>query len=129
MCVSSLYLGFHPATLFVRFLLELAALACFSYGGWKLAPGGLRYLAVAALPLLVGLMWGIFATPYDASRSGEAGVATPGPVRLLLELAVFFGGAAVLYATGARFPALVLVAVLVMYHAVSVDRIVWLLRN
>lgn len=72
---------------------------------------------------------GVFATPGDASRSGDTVVATVGPLRLLLELAVFFGGAAAAYVAGAQTPALVLAIVLVAYHAVSLDRIGWLLRN
>ncbi|MFI7006902.1 YrdB family protein [Streptomyces sp. NPDC050145] len=113
----------------LRFVLEVTALVCFGYGAWHLTPGGLRYVTVVAAPLLVAVAWGVFATPGDASRSGDAVVATAGGLRLLLELAVFFGGAAVLYAAGAHVPALVLAAVLIAYHAASLDRVAWLLRH
>ncbi|MDR3083640.1 MAG: DUF2568 domain-containing protein [Streptomyces sp.] len=49
------------------------------------------------LPVAVGRMWGTFAVPDDPSCSGESDVHTPGPLRLLLELAVFFGAVAALY--------------------------------
>ncbi|GAA2939159.1 YrdB family protein [Streptomyces enissocaesilis] len=126
---TGLGIGYHPAMLGLRFLLELTALACFGYWAWRVSPGATRYAAVVALPLLAAVAWGVFATPGDASRSGDAVVATAGALRLLLELAVFFGGAAALYAAGARVPALVLTGLLVAYHAASLDRIAWLLRH
>ncbi|NUO40842.1 MAG: DUF2568 domain-containing protein [Streptomyces sp.] len=102
-------------------------------GSWSGRTGrtahGLRYVAVVGIPVLVAVVWGVFATPDDASRSGDTVVATAGPLRLLLELAVFFGGAAAAYAAGAQNSALVLMIVLVAYHAASLDRIGWLLRN
>ncbi|MFE6286234.1 YrdB family protein [Streptomyces sp. NPDC057877] len=122
-------LGFHPLLLGVRFLLELTALVCFGIWAWRETPSGLQYVAVIAVPLLVAALWGVFATPGDESRSGRTVVATPGPLRLLLELAVFFGGAAALYAAGARTVALVFAAVLTAYHLLAWDRVVWLLGN
>jgi len=122
-------LGYHPAMLALRLVLEVTALVCFGYGAWHVSPQGLRYVTVVAVPVLVAAAWGVFATPGDESRSGNTVVATPGPLRLLLELAVFFGGAAALYAAGAHTAALVLTIVLVTYHAASLDRIAWLFRH
>jgi hypothetical protein len=112
----------------LRLVLELAALAGFGYWAWWAPEGALRYLAVVAVPVLVATVWGVFATPGDASRSGETVVVTPGAVRLVLELTVFFGGAAALFVAGARIPAVVFAVVLVTYHAASSDRIGWLPR-
>lgn len=122
-------LGYHPAMLGLRFVLEVTALACFGYWAWRVSPGALRFVTVVAVPVLVAVAWGVFATPGDESRSGDTVVATAGTLRLLLELAVFFGGAVALYAAGARVPALVLTAVLLAYHAASLDRVAWLLRH
>ncbi|MGW0820219.1 YrdB family protein [Streptomyces sp. NPDC002845] len=122
-------LGSHPLVLGVRFVLELVALVCFGVWAWRESPAALRYIAVVVVPLTVAVLWGVFATPGDESRSGGTVVATPGPLRLLLELAVFFGGAAVLYAAGARTPAAVFAGVLVGYHVLSWDRMLWLLRH
>ncbi|MFI5825067.1 YrdB family protein [Streptomyces rishiriensis] len=113
----------------MRFVLELVSLACFAVWAWTTAPGSLRYVLVVAAPVLVAVMWGVFATPGDESRSGETVVATPGPLRLLLELAVFFGGAAALYAAGSHVLATTLAGVLIVYHALSWDRVKWLLRH
>ncbi|MCX3060933.1 YrdB family protein [Streptomyces beihaiensis] len=122
-------IGYNPAMLALRFVLELTALVCFGYWAWHVTPGWARYLTVIAAPALVAVVWGTFATPGDASRNGETVVATAGGIRLLIELAVFFGGAAVLYAAGAHAQALVLAAILVAYHSASLDRIAWLLRH
>jgi len=121
--------GFHPWSLGVRFVLELVALVCFGLWAWAVVPGVPRYVCVVAVPLAVAALWGVFATPDDASRSGGTVVATPGPLRFLLELAVFFGGAAALYAAGSRTLAVLLAGVLVVYHLVSWDRVVWLVRH
>ncbi|HEY8983990.1 MAG TPA: YrdB family protein [Streptomyces sp.] len=121
--------GFHPLTLGVRFVLELVALVCFGVWAWDAVQAPLRYVSVVAVPLLVAALWGVFATPDDASRSGGTVVATPGPLRFLLELAVFFGGAAALYAAGIHALAVVLVCALLLYHLLSWDRVLWLLRH
>ncbi|MEU0941363.1 YrdB family protein [Streptomyces canus] len=121
--------GFRPWALGVRFVLELAALACFGFWAWVTAPAPLRYVSVIAVPVVVAVLWGAFATPDDASRSGKAVIATPGPLRLLLELVVFFGGAAALYTAGAHTSALLLGSALVVYHLLSWDRVLWLLRH
>lgn len=122
-------MGFSPVSLGVRFLLELSALAAFGYWGWKVAPGGMRWIAVLALPILTAVLWTVFATPGDPSRNGDTVVATPGALRFLLELAILFGAAWALYNAGARTPALVLLVVLVIYHLTALDRVAWLFRH
>ncbi|QLE76449.1 DUF2568 domain-containing protein [Streptomyces rectiverticillatus] len=102
---------------------------CFGLWAWVTAPAPLQYVFVVAVPLVAAVLWGVFATPGDASRSGGTVIATPGLLRLLLELAVFFGSAAALYATDFRTPAVMLAGVLVMHHLLSWDRVLWLLRH
>lgn len=121
--------GFRPWALGMRFVLELVALVCFGLWAWTTAPAPLRYGCVVAVPLFVAVLWGAFATPDDASRSGGTVIATPGPLRFLLELAVFFGAAAALYAAGSHALAVTLAGVLVVYHLLSWDRVLWLLRH
>jgi len=101
---------------------EFAAFACLGYWAWQVTSGSLQYVAVVAVPLLAAAAWGVFATPGDESRSGNTVITTAGPVRLLLELAVFFGGAALLYAAGAQVATLVLAGVLTAYHAAPASR-------
>ncbi|MFF1301587.1 DUF2568 domain-containing protein [Streptomyces sp. NPDC058307] len=110
-------------------MLELVALVCFGVWAWATLPGPLRYVGVVAVPVFVAVLWGALATPDDASRSGRTVIATPGPLRFLLELAVFFGGAAALYAAGSHGLAVALAGVLIAYHLLSWDRVLWLLRH
>ncbi|MFI0089453.1 DUF2568 domain-containing protein [Streptomyces bobili] len=52
----------------MRFALEPAALVCFGIWSWVTPSAPLRY--VVAVPVDVAVLWGVFATPADASRSG-----------------------------------------------------------
>lgn len=125
----TLALAYSPAFLGLRFLLEVCALVCFGLWGWRRAPGRLRYLAVIAIPVAVAFAWGDFATAGDAARSGETTFDTPGPLRLLLELAVFGGAWAALRHSGMRRAAHWFLAVLVLYHLAAYDRVLWLLQH
>lgn len=122
-------MSLNPALLAVRFLLELIAIASFGVLGWRAFDSPWRYLLVVVLPVAAALLWATFAVPDDPSRGGGAPVPVPGPVRLGIEFAVLFGGAAALW--GAALPRLALIsaAVLVGYHLVAYDRIRWLLTG
>jgi len=119
----------HPANLGFRFLLEVLAISAFAFWGW--AWGGWTRWPLAAGCALAGMaVWGIFRTPGDAS-SGSGYVATPGPVRLALELGIFaLAVLALLNADAndrARWLALALAAGVVVHYALSWDRVRWLL--
>jgi hypothetical protein len=120
-------LTYNPVTLAIRFFLELASFVAFGFSAWHLAPGGLRWLAALVLPAAVAAAWGVFAVPGDPSRSGRAPVPTPGPVRLLLELSVFFGSAVALAAAHVPTIATSYAIILVVYHITAYARIRWLL--
>ena len=122
-------MGSHPVNLMVRFLLELCALAVAGYWGWAVHGGQWRLLLAIGLPLLLAILWGVFAVPDDPSRSGRAPVPVPGVVRLILELAVFAFAAWALYAVGRPVLGLILAAVVVTHYIVSYDRITWLVRK
>lgn len=119
----------NPAMLAVRFLLELIAIASFGVYGWRAFDSPWRYLLVVVLPIAAAVLWGTFAVPDDPSRSGAAPVPVPGPVRLVVEVAVLFGGAAALWGAGLSRLALVSAAVLVAYHLLAYDRVLWLLTG
>ncbi|MFD0362586.1 YrdB family protein [Nocardia sp. GCM10030253] len=122
-------MSLNPALLAVRLLLELTAVASFGIYGWRAFDSPWRFILVVALPIVAATLWGTFAVPGDPSRSGAAPVAVAGPVRLVVELAVLFGGAALLWAAGLPRWALVSAAVLVVYHLLAYDRITWLLTT
>lgn len=122
-------MGSHPINLTLRFLLELAALACIGLWGWKQFDGPIHYLIAIGTPVIAAILWGTFAVPNDPSRSGKAPVPVPGILRLLIEL-IFFGLAVwALFAIGYiklgwTFGILVLV-----HYLVSYDRIRWLISK
>jgi hypothetical protein len=111
----------------LRFVLELAALAGFAYGGWHLFPGPFAGLVAAIVAFgLAATVWGVFNVPGDPSRNGKAPVAVPGWVRLALELVVFVGGAACWALAGAPVVAAVLIALLLVHLAFSGGRLRWM---
>ncbi|WP_280422337.1 YrdB family protein [Nocardia carnea] len=122
-------MSLNPALLGLRFLLELSAFASFALLGWRATDSPVRWLLVVVLPVVAAAVWGVFAVPEDPSRSGTAPVAVPGPVRLVVEFAVFWGGAAALWTGGLPQLAIVSAAVLAVYHVVAYDRVLWLLRH
>ncbi|MEV6224955.1 YrdB family protein [Nocardia fluminea] len=122
-------MSLNPALLAVRFLLELIAIASFGVLGWRAFDSPWRYLLVVVLPVAAAVLWGTFAVPDDPGRSGGAPVPVPGPVRLGVEFAVLFGGAAALWGAGLPRWALISAAVLVGYHLLAYDRVRWLLTG
>lgn len=111
-------MGSHPINLGLRFLLELAAWAAMGYWGWTQHDGLMRWVWAIGLPLVAMTVWAVFRVPGDP---GDAPVAVPGAVRLIIE-AVEFGGAAwLLYAAGRPQLAIILGGLLVLHYAASYD--------
>ena len=78
----------------IRFLLELCVLIAVGYWGFKTGSGWfLKILLGIGAPLLIAIIWGLFAAPKAAYR-------LDGFMLLLLELVVFGSGVAALVATG-----------------------------
>ncbi|MFB8280759.1 YrdB family protein [Nocardia colli] len=121
-------MSLNPAMLAIRFLLELVAIASFGIYGWRAFDSPWKFLLVVLLPLVAAAAWGTFAVPGDPSRSGNAPVAVPGLVRLIVELAVLGGGAAALWAASLPRWALISALVLVIYQALAYDRLLWLAK-
>jgi hypothetical protein len=119
----------HPINLALRFLLELAALFSLGYWGWTQNQDVLRFGLGIGLPLLAAVLWGTFRVPGDASASGKAPVPTPGPLRLILELAFFGAAVWALYDAGLGAWATVLGLLILLHYIASYDRIAWLLRR
>jgi hypothetical protein len=119
-------MGWHPANLVLRFVLELAALAAAGYWGSTHGSGGWRWAWAIGLPLVMAAVWGTFRVNGDPK---EAPVAVPGIVRLALELAFFGGAVTLLAAAGQSRPAVIFGAVIAAHYAISYDRIAWLLQQ
>ena len=122
-------MGSNPINLAFRFLLELAALLSYGYWGWHTGEGWLRYLLMACTPLIGALVWGTFAVPGDPSRSGKAPVPVPGWLRIVLEWGIFGLACFGLIASNSRTAALILLLLVIIHYALSVDRIRWLIKS
>jgi len=121
-------MGAHPANLAMRFILEMTALFAMGYWGWQQREDLVRYLFAVLAPLIAASLWGFFAVPGDASRSGKAPVAVSGAVRLVVEAAFFTFGVFAAYQAVNPVIAVVLASGIAIHYAVLYDRIIWLLR-
>ena len=120
----------HPLNLAVRFALELAALAALGRWSWMAQSGALRWLLVLGIPVIAATAWGLLRVPNEPHHHAKHGViAVRGPVRLLVEAALFGGAVAALAASGATGWAWGMAAVTLAHYLVSWDRVVWLLRH
>ena len=122
-------MGFHPFNLGLRFLLELAALVAIGAWGKSLNDGFLGYVWMVAFPILGAVAWGTFRTPGDRSASGNAPVAVPGLIRLLLEGFIFAWAVWGLLETGNSTAAYLLAGITLFHYLISYDRIAWLLNQ
>jgi hypothetical protein len=114
----------------VRFALEVGSLVALGNWSFHAVPAGATaWVAGLALPAFAAAIWVTFAVPGDPSRSGRAPVPVPGWARFALELAVFLGGAAALWALHRSTALAVFIAALLVHHLVTPARHLWLLRQ
>jgi hypothetical protein len=122
-------MGSHPINLAVRFLLELLALVAMGFWGWNRGDGVLRLTLALGIPLVAAAAWGTFAVPHDPSRSGQAPMAVPGLVRLVLEAIFFCAAVWALFSAGATTAGGLLGSAILVHYAASYDRVAWLIRQ
>ena len=122
-------MGSHPINLLFRFLLELMALFIMGLWGWKQSQGITAFLLALTLPILLALIWGVFAVPDDPSRSGKAPIVTPGIIRLVIELLIFITAAWALYDMGYTMTGIVFGILVGLHYIISYDRVIWLLSH
>lgn len=109
-----------------RFLLELTAILVFGTWGHSLSDPPLNILTALILPLGFVLLWGIFATRNDPSRSGKTVVQTPGWIRLLLELLLFGSAVWMLLDLERGTLALLLTLTVILHYSLAWKRSLWL---
>ena len=117
----------HPINLFIRLLLEVAALVVTGIWGYSLTANWSRYLWMLLLPILFAAIWGIFAVKDDPSRSGKTVVDTPGFIRLPIELGLFGFATWEWFDLGFGPLAWIFLSLLLVHYLVSYDRVKWLL--
>ena len=122
-------MGFHPVNLGLRFILELCALIATGYWGYNQTDSWMKYVLAIGVPLIFGVLWGLFAVPNDRSRSGRAPIPTPGCLRLCLEIGLFVFTSWALFDLGYLKLALTLSIITTFHYAISYDRVIWLLNN
>lgn len=120
---------FVKANLGFRLLLEVALLAGIVVASIQNYDGATVWIAsVVGVTIAAGL-WGVFAVPNDPSRSGNTVVATPGAVRLAIELALFALVAVWLANAESYVFAALLGGGAIVHYAVWPARIRWLLAH
>ena len=119
----------HPLNLFIRLLLEVAALVITGIWGYHQAEGVTAILMAIILPVLFAAIWGIFAVMGDPSRSGKTVVPTHGIVRLLIEFGLFGFAVWAWFDLGFYPLNWIFLALLVGHYSSSYDRIIWLVRG
>ena len=122
-------MGSHPLNLLFRFLLEITALVSVGMWGWRQADGWLKIVLALALPLILAVVWGVFAVPGDPSRSGNTIVAVPGLARLVIELLIFAAGVWAVYDMGYEKVGMTMMVVVMAHYLLSYDRIIWLIAQ
>jgi hypothetical protein len=110
----------------LRFLLELGALFGLGAGGWSMGRGRWRWVLALLLPVMAAVLWGTFRVPGDP---GVARVAVPGWTRLIIEAAVFGGGAVGLGVAFSAWPGAIYAALVVFHYLMSLERVRWLLQQ
>lgn len=120
-------MGFHPANLTFRFLLEITSLIGIFRLGLSVRDGYTGWAWGSGLTLLAMILWATFRVPGDESAKGDAPYAISGPLRIVLELLIFGLGTYGWFVSGPARVAWVNLAGLVAHHALSYDRFAWLL--
>ncbi len=122
-------MGSHPINLALRFLLEITALISVGVWGWNKGDGFLKFVLGIGLPLLLGVIWGVFAVPDDPSRSGQTVIATSGIIRLAIELGIFTIACVAIYHQWQQKFSYAFAIIIIFHYLISYDRIIWLLNN
>ncbi len=122
-------MGSHPLNLAVRFALEVFALIAYGMWGWSLGDSFLKIVLAVAIPILVAVLWGVFAVSGDPSRSGKTVIETPGILRLLLELIIFSVASWLLFKMGFNSYGIIFLSLFILHYLFSFDRIKWLLSK
>ncbi|HWV35457.1 MAG TPA: YrdB family protein [Thermomicrobiales bacterium] len=113
-----------------QFFLEIAGLVGIARLGWHVGNDGVMGFALAALFVAIAAgIWGVFRTPGFVPTGNAPVAATPGPIRLVIELGFFLVAAWGLWISGWDFAAIVMfVAIAIVYWTLR-ERTLGLLRN
>ncbi|MCY7976635.1 YrdB family protein [Bacillus inaquosorum] len=119
----------NQTNLFLRFALEIAALISIGVFAWTHFNGFFKYVLSLVLPIVVMVIWSVFAVPNDPSRSGQTVIAINGLTRLVIELLIFTMAVAALYFSNAKTVGIMFFCLILLHYITSADRIKWLLKQ
>jgi hypothetical protein len=110
--------------LLIRFVLEIAMHIGIGIAGWSVW----RYPGAILAVLLGMVLWGVFGTPGDCVR-GAPVIDTPGPIRLLMELALFAVAGYGFWVGWSRAVSETFLTITVLHYAITWERQWWLMRG
>lgn len=122
-------MGSHPINLALRFLLELCALASVGVWGWQQTDAWPKFILALSFPIILAIIWAVFAVPDDPSRSGKTIIPTSGMARLIIELVIFALAIWSLFNMGYINLSFIFGMTVLIHYILSYDRIKWLLSH
>ncbi len=121
-------MGFNPANLAFRFVLEVVSLVGLFRLGLELGSGFWRWILAIVITFIGMALWANYRVPGDQSAKGTAPFAVSGVTRLAIEMLVFGVGAVGWFLSGPSWVAYTFLGGLVLHYLLSYDRIGWLMR-
>lgn len=118
-----------PAQAGFRFLVELAALACWAVVGWEVGGDGVGWVLAIGLPVVAASTWATFRVPGDLSAGQGGPIPVPGVVRLVIELDVLVLGAVFAIVVGQVVLGVAVLLAVVAHYLLTLRRVRWLLAR
>ncbi|WP_119027016.1 YrdB family protein [Bacillus velezensis] len=119
----------NQTNLLLRFALEIAALISIGVFAWTHFNGFFKYVLTLVLPIVVMIIWSVFAVPNDPSRNGQTVIAVNGITRLILELMIFAIAIVTLYFSDLKPVSISFLCLIILHYIFSAERIKWLLNQ
>ncbi|MCC2526229.1 YrdB family protein [Bacillus halotolerans] len=120
----------NQTNLLLRFALEIVALISIGVFAWTHFNfnGYLKYVVTLVLPIVVMIIWSVFAVYNDPSRNGQTVIAVNGVTRLVIEFMIFIMAVAALYFSNLKTVSIIFLCLIILHYIFSVERIKWLLN-
>lgn len=115
-----------PVDLALRACLEIMAVLGLALGAATVAGGAAGLILAVGLPVAAGATWATFRVPGDP---GPAPRPVSGTARLALELLLLGAGALGWLLAGRLLVGVLMAALIVGHHLMTVQRVRWLLRQ
>ena len=118
-----------PAQAGFRFLVELAALACWAVVGWEVGGDGFGWVLAIAFPVVAASTWATFRVPGDLSAGQGGPIPVPGVVRLVIELDVLVLSAVFAIVVGQVVLGVAILVAVVAHYLLTMRRVRWLVAQ